>query len=343
MGSKCVYVGILVANRNQRKYVLKQYLPYATADMKIFCFTPHTIRWESNKIIGLHRSNRKWALSKFPFPQVVYNRCYLTNFKLIERLQAVIGPNKCFNPLNQLNKLEIHNHLSKWLVDYLPVTMPFEQANLVPLLEFHKMLYFKPYYGNKGNGVYRAELLSSGEIHIGHHYFSPTIILRDAGQLQSCMQKLVGSTPYLIQAGVHIRQVNHQNFDIRALVQKNEQGLWSVTNVISRIAHKGSYNTSICEKACLTSEILNQLFPPQQTNAIIQSIYNVSLRSAEILDDAGCYHLGEFSVDLALDQEGHIWIIELNGKPQKNLYDGIRQSSAVYKRPIEYAHYLGKS
>lgn len=119
-------------------------------------------------------------------------------------------------------------------------------------------------------------------------------------------------------------------------------GLWSVTNLVSRIANKGSYNTSIYDKACLSQQVLKRLFPPEQVNAIMTTIYDISLRTAEIIDMETSYHLGEFSVDFALDKDAHPWIIELNGKPQKDLYNGIRNQTAVYKRPMQYAHYLWK-
>lgn len=336
------FVGILVANRLQRHNVLKQYLQHNATNMKLFCFTPSSINWERKFIIGLHYSNRKWAVGRFPFPKVVYNRCYGTDQEMIDRLGAVIGSNKCFNHLNQFNKLEINNYLSRWLGDYLPETVNYDKEIAVQLLEKHKVLYFKPFYGHKGKGVYRVELKNSGEIHIGHHYFSPQIIASDAMQFQENIEILLGSTPYIIQEGVNIRKFNEQNYDIRALVQKNEMGLWSVTNLVSRIANKGSYNTSIYEKACLSQEVLKRLYPPEKVNAIILSIYNASLRTAEIIDSDTSYHLGEFSVDFALDNNAHPWIIELNGKPQKELYNGIRNRSAVYKRPMQYARYLCK-
>jgi hypothetical protein len=187
-----------------------------------------------------------------------------------------------------------------------------------------------------------VELMNSGEIHIGDHYFLPKIIVKDAMQYQESIDKLLGSTPYIIQKGIHIQKLNDQNFDIRALVQKIEMGLWSVTNVVSRIANNGSYNTSIYEKACLSQEVLKRLYPIESVNAIILSIYNNSLRTAEIIDTETSYHMGEFSVDFALDNDAHPWIIEINGKPQKDLYNGIPNQNTVYKRPMQYAQYLFK-
>lgn len=333
-------VGILVANPAQRKYVLNQYLRHGKSGMKLFSFTPSSIDWKRRTVVGLHRSGGKWAIKKFPFPQVVYNRCYGTDPKLIGRLGAAIGDDKLFNQINQLNKLDIYNSLSRWLDDYLPETVPYSPENALRMLERHRVIYLKPFYGYQGKRVYRAELKPSGEIHIGHHYFNPKTVAKTPAEFLQNAQKLIGSTPYIVQRGIPIRQIDGHVFDIRSLVQKNDKGLWSVTNLVSRIAYKGSYNTSIFVKVCLSREALGKLYSPARVEEIMTSIYNVSLRTAEIIDMDTDYHLGEFSVDFALDDNAHPWIIELNGKPAKDLYRGIPNRSAVYERPIQYARYL---
>jgi hypothetical protein len=125
-------------------------------------------------------------------------------------------------------------------------------------------------------------------------------------------------------------------------VQKNKEGEWTVTNVVSRIAYQGCFNTSVCENVLLSEEVLQHLYPPEKVNAIFRSIYDISLSAAEILETKTKYHLGELSVDFALDNDENVWIIEVNGKPQKDLYDGIRKQYRVYKRPLQYARYLSK-
>ncbi|WP_261301837.1 YheC/YheD family endospore coat-associated protein [Paenibacillus andongensis] len=333
-------VGIMVANHSERKYALQKYLNCNTTSMKLFCFTPSDIDWKRNRITGLHRINRKWVLRKFSFPEVVYNRCYQINHQIIERLVAKLGSNKCFNHINQFNKHEIHIHLSQWLAQYLPETILYDKENVLRLLDTHKVLYIKPCYGNKGNSVYRVEVKDSQEIHIGEHHFTPKIVAGDSLQFQESIDKLVRSTPYIIQKGIDIQPLNEQVFDIRVLAQKNKRGQWSATNVVSRLAHKGCFNTSMCEKVCLSEKALEQLYPPDKVKAIIQSVYNISLRAAEIIEMGTNYHLGELSVDLALDSAGLLWIIEVNGKPQKDLYDELDKRDSVYKRPLEYARYL---
>ncbi|GMK42358.1 hypothetical protein PCCS19_54170 [Paenibacillus sp. CCS19] len=334
------FVGILVANRTQRKSVLSQYLAHSAAGVKLISFTPSSIDWKRKTVVGLHRNKGKWSIERFPLPQVVYNRCYGTDPKLIERLGAELGGNHCFNHINQLNKLDIYNKLSKWLAPNLPETIPYEEADVINMLERHKEIYFKPLLGSMGRGVYRAEMNLSGDVRVGQHYFAPKTVTNDHVFVQEHMKKLVGSTPYIVQQGIPIHQIDGHVFDIRSLVQKNDQGLWSVTNLVSRIAYKGSFNTSIFDKTCLSEDILKKLYPPYKVQAIMTSIYDVSLRTAEIIDMETNYHMGEFSVDIALDREAHPWIIELNGQPQKSLYRGIPNRSVVYNRPIQYAKYL---
>ncbi|RUS46989.1 YheC/YheD family protein [Cohnella sp. AR92] len=334
------FVGILVANRAQRKYVLNQYLSHNTAGVQLIAFTPSSIDWNRRKIIGMRRIRGRWSIGRFPFPKVVYNRCYGSNTPLIERLGAEIGGEHFFNHINQLNKLAIYNKLNRWLEPNLPETVPYEEADLMSMLERHKEIYIKPYFGCMGKGVYRAEIDSLGDIRVGQHYFAPKTATSDSVFFQDHIRKLVGSTPYLVQKGIPIHQLDGQVFDIRSLVQKNDRGLWSVTNLVSRIAYKGSYNTSIFVKSCLSQEVLKKLYPPDKVQAIVTSIYDISLRTAEIIDMETDYHLGEFSVDVALDSDAHPWIIELNGKPQKDLYRGVPNRSVVYQRPLQYAKYL---
>jgi hypothetical protein len=48
-------------------------------------------------------------------------------------------------------------------------------------------------------------------------------------------------------------------------------------------------------------------------------------------------------VDFGLDEQGRIWIIELNGKPMKSMFSALgdaRLMKTVYERPICYALHL---
>jgi YheC/D like ATP-grasp len=164
----------------------------------------------------------------------------------------------------------------------------------------------------------------------------------DTRQLVRKIRKLTGSAPYIIQTEVPFQPMGDRIFDIRLLVQKNRMGEWMVTNAVSRIAYQGCFNTSVAEKVVLSEELLLQLYDAKQVQKMMGLIREISLQAAESMESCGKFHLGEISVDFALDHGGQIWIIEVNGKPQKDLYAGIRKQYRVYKRPIEYARFLCK-
>jgi hypothetical protein len=337
-------LGIMVSTAKQRKMFLQNYMRhYHFSKLRVFSFSPSDIDWKRRRIHGLRFRNNKWETGSFPFPKVIYNRCYNSDMEIIHRLEQIIGRNKCFNHINQFDKLKVHHAITRWLSPHVPDTLPYSNDTLEQMVHLHKLVYLKPCHGHMGKGVYRIEQKDTRKYHISNHYVMPSIIVGSIGQLVAEAERITGQTPYLIQKGIYTLNLNNQTFDIRVLVQKNKDGLWSTTNVISRIAHVGCFNTSICDRVCLTESTLKKLYPIEAVRDKMNTIYNLSLRAAEILELDYGIHLGEVSVDLAIDLHGHAWIIELNGMPQKSLYKDLTISRrAIYSRPLEYGYHLSK-
>lgn len=103
----CSLIGILVNSKKRRKKVLRLYERYHDLPVQLFVFTAADIQWHKQCIIGLFRSGEMWAEKTFPFPMVVYNRCYNRKNNLIRRIENVIGKNRCFNVINCFNKWEV--------------------------------------------------------------------------------------------------------------------------------------------------------------------------------------------------------------------------------------------
>lgn len=337
-------LGIMVSDVRQRKVTLKKYMKHHhSSKLRVFTFSPSEIDWVHKRIRGLHLHNRKWEAGSFSFPNVIYNRCYNIDRETIDRLERVIGRNRFFNQINQFDKLQVHQAVHRWLSAHVPDTTAYSHNNLEYMLRLHKLVFLKPCHGHMGKGVYRIEQMNTGEVHISNHYVMPSIIAGSTSHLFSETERIVGQVPHLIQKGIFTRSLNNRTFDIRVLVQKNKEGLWSTTNVISRVSYAGCFNTSICESVHLTMNVLNKLFPAKIVKEKMNTIYNLSLRTAEILELDSGIHLCEVSVDLAIDMNGQIWIIEVNSMPQKDLYDDLPISrSAIYSRPLEYGYYLTK-
>jgi hypothetical protein len=108
------------------------------------------------------------------------------------------------------------------------------------------------------------------------------------------------------------------------------------------VAYEHYFNTSISGAIYEASEILPRLFTQEKINEVLQSLYEVSLTAAQEAE-AHMGSLGELSVDFVLDEHKKLWIIELNGKPQKSIYEDLKcykDKKLIYSRPLEYAYYL---
>ncbi len=338
-------IGIMVSNRGNRKGILDLSHRYQNLNLKLFAFTPTDILWNKQGIIGLSLKKGKWIQSSFPFPHTVYNRCYNKKPITIQRLEAVIGSNKCFNSINSFNKWDLYNILVQSnLKPYVPNTFLYHEVNISNLLKFYKLVYIKPIYGNKGASVYRVELMDNDEIHISLHSLAPRYICRKNESIQKKLDELLGPKTYMVQQGIPMSQLEHQYFDFRVLVQKGITGEWAIPTIACRVAHKRYFNTSMCEHIYDVVEVLPRLFSQEKVNDILQSLHDVSVNAAKEAEiHMGL--LGELSVDFVIDKDSKLQIIELNGKPQKSMYDDMKNFKSkklIYSRPLDYAYYLSQ-
>ncbi|PYZ96930.1 hypothetical protein CR205_14750 [Alteribacter lacisalsi] len=336
---KAPFVGIMVLKRRFRKHVLKFYQQYNDLDIQLFCFTPSDILWNKQIITGLFIHNGKCREEEFPFPKAVYNRCYNISEDTFSRVTKAVGPVRCFNSINHFNKWDVHKLLTDSPVSpYLPETFLFRSDGIEEALSKFKVLYIKPVYGFKGNEVYRLELRDNGQTSISLHHMNPFSICRNKADIQDHVSGLVNNGTYIVQQGIGLSKLDSRLFDIRVVVQKTAQGIWEVSTALTRIAHENYYNTSMSASICATTDVLTRLYPEEKVKAVFHELNEISICSAMTAEER-FGHLGEVSVDFVIDDSDKLWILEMNGKPQKTTVpDQFREK--VIKRPLEYALFL---
>lgn len=337
---KDVVVGLMVSKKRYREKVLKKYSHYNDLGVKLISFAPKDINWKKKKVRALIMDNGLVMELTLPFPQVVFNRCYKIRKNIIRRMASIIGKNKVFNHINHLNKWDIYRILEKTaLKEYLPYTCLYEEEQFREVLRTNKLIFLKPCFGNQGRGVYRIEHCKDG-LRISENSLPPMHILRlDNAQLPREIEELLENKQYIVQSGIPMTLLDEQFFDLRILVQKNGYGNWEITNMISRFAYKQYYNTSIVERVERAEVVLDTLFPPDKSKKIVQSLRNLSIQVVTKLEEE-IGPMAELNVDYGIDSNGALWIIEVNGKPNKNLYKGIlddQELRTIYQRPLEYA------
>ena len=340
-------IGIMVNRKKNRKKFLESYLRFCGEELKMqLCsFTPDAVSLRKKKVTAIICTGKGLEETVLPLPAAVYNRCYNKTANIFNAVDALIG-HKYFNVITHLNKWAIYILLERSaLKKFLPDTYLYDAGTLANLLAAWKLLYLKPVYGNKGIEVYRLELTDSGTVLISSHSIAPIHIIRKNEDIEVKLNPILGTKKFIMQKGIYSARVNHCFFDIRVLVQKKIDGNWTVSFVACRVAYDDFFNTSIFKSIYDADVLLSQLINPKASLKLLLKLNDLSIGAAETLDKHLYGLLGELSVDFILDKNEQPWIIEVNGKPQKSIYKGVKNfqhQKLIYQRPLEYALYLSQ-
>jgi|CZCB01.1.fsa_nt_gi hypothetical protein len=296
-------------------------------------------------IPGLLLQGNKWTKSYLPLPDVVYNQCYSEQRPFINKLEQKIGKRKVFNYVTAFDKWEIHKVLLKGgLGKFLPRTYRYERHDIITLLHKEKKLILKPRKGNQGKNIFLFQQSYLRELQLFEYSFKANLTFATVEKFKKYMdEKIVKHGPYLMQQKINIVKLNNQIFDLRILLQKDETGKWRITGDLSRLAVKDFFITNVCSEIYRAEDIMEMArIKPQN---LIDDLHQLSLFAAKLLEDH-FYMLGEICVDFALDEEGNLWIIEVNGKPDKNLFFYLKDEQLLkrlYSAPFKYAYFLARN
>lgn len=329
-----VLVGLLCNNLNPANYYnVDQHLA-----IDIIKFRPDGIDWSEKKIRGIILENGRWKWAVTCFPDAVYNRCYTSSMATTKGLEKVIGQGKVFNGFTQFNKYTVFSILKPSKLGHLMIpTHLYNTKTLLNMLSEGPVL-IKPAWGTMGHDVYRFTL-EDNEYKVYSETLSPMITFKTADELVSYIDNEIKPKNYIIQPFITFASAAGHVFDMRQLVQKNQYGVWDVTAGLSRLCFTNCFVTNTAYDVRPINKVLdNTEFKPSITDEMRQ----ISIQVAELLENNLC-PLGEISVDFGITSNGRLWIIEINGRPQKHLFNRI--DNGIFKQavivPLRYAAHLG--
>lgn len=290
-----------------------------------FVFSCHDLT--TGKVCGYRYVNGEWMQSQLPVPGVIYNRIPTRKQEKSSTCQqffqqcrewGIIFFNERF-----LNKWEVHTRLETYpeITPFLPKTELYTKAsNLETMLQQYPLLYLKPIHGSMGRRIIRIQS-NREQYDVDYSTFSVTksetitsllVLLKTVVTWQRRQQ-------YIIQEG--IRTITHYDrpIDFRILCNKGREGEWKVTSAVARVSAKQQFVSNIARGGSLyqIEEVLSNLFDTHEVKNLRRLLFEIAIRCAEIveLEEAGIY--GEFGIDLAIDEAGKPWILEINTKPSK--------------------------
>ncbi len=322
-----------------------------------YVFTPRGVNWTKRTVTGYtwlgSGKHGRWVKGTFPFPNVVYNRVPTRKAerrtrvnRVRRRLLAEQGMH-LFNP-KFLDKWQVYQILRnvEGVREHLPQTQPYRRVSeLIGFLERHKNVYIKMAGGSLGKGTARIDLLENGKIRWRETRHKGHIVARTlSGQkaLAERMRLLSRGRHYLMQQGIQLLRSNGRPFDVRALVQKEPSGAWSVTGMAARVAGPRQITTHRPRGGSRAKlpPLIRSAFPEKgRAQQVQEELERVIIEAAEAFDNETGGSHGELSMDVAIDQKGRPWVLELNAKPA--IFDEPSIRKFARRRLLNYCFFLG--
>lgn len=298
------------------------------AERKSIFFTVKSLKKIDNFNTGYYYCDGKWLEDILPEPNAIYNRVAV---RALEKTEAY---DNFVNELNEkqipyfnhrfLNKLEIHELLVKdeRLQASIPDTVKLEEYDsFIAKLNEHGTIYVKPINGSKGRGILRIEKSVDCFI-VYYSSFSncETTTFRSSYVLYKRLIERINHLPYLIQQRIRLIKIDNRAIDFRVLCIKSVKGDWKVVSSVARVSPKENMVSNIAQGGLQikTFELLKDLYEQQQAREFLTQIHKFALCVADSLcSNPSLGHFGELGVDIGLDEDGKLWLIEVNSKPSK--------------------------
>lgn len=213
---------------------------------------------------------------------------------------------------------------SKWLktlallqhpqiAGHIPHTERFTSETLHSMTELHGTVVLKPVRGGGGHGLIRVSKANGGYslAHRTQRFHCP-----DFSHLLQRVNRIRKGRPYLIQKGIQLALVGGRPIDYRVKYVKNG-AQWTFRSMVGRVARKGLFVTNLCQGGRMLSAAngLRQSLSSSHVAAKINEMRQLTKDCTAVLEQRfpGLSSLG---YDYGIDQSGHIWILEVNTRPQ---------------------------
>ncbi len=325
--------------------------------LEILVFTPDDVDKTRSRIHALkyNPAMGKWVRKWTRFPPIIYDRCRyhgLENFRKLTRFRKQYSSLRYLSrPLT--NKWSMHQLLSEnsSIKPHLPATVKYKDAKeLGQFLKKHPVIFMKPKSGTGGRGIIRLQRLRGGVYLMQGRDPNRRILPMHKVTLAQIPVKLRDwklEEKYILQQGIPLRLKDGRVHDFRMLVQKDGNGEWQITGCAGRIGPAQSVTSNLHGGGTAISmdALLKKRFNSDDVvKNIKKSAYELGLNVMKHLEDK-FGRLCEAGIDLAVDPKGHVWLLEVNPKPSREVFYRIGELETyriAVRRPLEFALWLNK-
>ncbi|MBC8060858.1 MAG: YheC/YheD family protein [Clostridiaceae bacterium] len=303
-----------------------------------------------NRLIEGHCYNSKtdsFESGTFPYPQAIYLKTNLSESWENHFLSAI--GDKVFNNYS-FHKWEMNSWFSKEpdLIQYLPHTVLYKsKESLIDMLQKYSIIYVKPIWGMKGNGVVRVSL-EAEKLCFEYPMDEENIKLipKDDEELEKNLEALFSPEECIIQQGLDLLKYEDGIVDFRCVMQKDETRKWTCRGIFARIGVKYSIVSNISRggSALPGAELIMKALSLDEVQTFIlkEKMIDLCMKACRALDKYG-YNFGTLGLDLGVDKDKNVWLIEVNNRQPNNAIALKGNDTLLFYSLLAWPLYYAKS
>ncbi|MCD7034834.1 YheC/YheD family protein [Metabacillus sp. GX 13764] len=321
--------------------------------LSLFRFCPLDIDPVSLQAKGKRYKNGGWENTEEPIPFYIYDRCFYGKGSRSAKSRPITEwlkkhPERVFLGKGLPSKWEVHEFLSSHpsLSFYMPETIKithFEQISIFLLKE--RACLLKPAQGSQARGII-AVRMKGRSIEITYHAGKDRKTKSFAGMkdFEKWFNAYLKQSrlTYLLQPLLSLQNKNGYPFDIRTLLQKDENGEWQVRGKGIRSGYQGSFVSNLGSGGESSSfqEWIETY--PRKMQYLINDELDTILRTLPEAMEERFSSLFELGLDIGFSKNGSLWILDVNSKPgHKLILKGApEQAETLHCAPLAYCKHL---
>lgn len=324
-----------------------------------FLFRLRDVNFQLGQVKGFRLQNRKWSPVLLPLPDVVYDQVVSrklersTEYKERRTQLASLYGRRLFNN-GFFDKWQIH----QWLIadqrskKHVPATIRYTKiVEAAKFVNRYPMIFLKPLHGSLGLGIVRLMRQSDGSVAYDIKRVNQVPLHGksvNAEEVVRTFKRRFGQRPYVLQQGIHLALYKGRPFDVRILLQRDGNGVWKRTKMFARVARSGDFTSNLSSggEALPVTTVLSDLYgSAARRQRVLEAIRRVSRIATQVVEDQSGTTFGELGIDIGIDEQGGVWIIEVNSKPWKSPSTEKGRQDLVdlaFARPMQYAIWLAQ-
>jgi Glutathione synthase/Ribosomal protein S6 modification enzyme (glutaminyl transferase) len=200
-----------------------------------------------------------------------------------------------------------------YIARHIPHSRLLNAPNLRSMIARYGMVVVKPVRGGGGIGVIKVE--KSGSSYKLTHKFSTRAFSSFEGMMRALNASRL-KRRYLIQRGIRLATIGGRPIDYRVKYVK-ENGVWTYRSMLGRLARKGLFVTNLSRGGTQMSAAqgIRRSLSGKLVGAKKREMRHLT-NAATALLESRFPGIGQLGYDYGIDRNGHIWLLEVNTRPQ---------------------------